>query len=100
VEKGGTFYKALCPYTQTVVPPLHIYYELIDLNLRISTEKDWFRFAELGVDPIVSYQWAQLIFFYIPSPSKSLADYCLDNLQAGPSLRLLNALLTMEVIGQ
>ncbi|KAM5345974.1 hypothetical protein ACJ41O_011835 [Fusarium nematophilum] len=48
----------------------------------LSHEKDWPRFAKLGVDPIVSYQWAQLSSFYIPNTFKSLADYRIDNLQA------------------
>ncbi|KAK2133703.1 amidohydrolase family-domain-containing protein [Fusarium oxysporum II5] len=48
----------------------------------LSHEKDWPRFAKLKVDPIVSYQWAQLSSFYIPNTFKSLADYRKDNLQA------------------
>lgn len=48
----------------------------------LSDDKDWPRFAKLGVDPIVSYQWAQLSSFYIPNTFKSLADYRKDNLQA------------------
>ncbi|KAH7137765.1 amidohydrolase family-domain-containing protein [Dactylonectria macrodidyma] len=48
----------------------------------LSHEKDWPRFAKLGVDPIVSYQWAQLSSFYIPNTFKSLAEYRNDNLQA------------------
>ncbi|KAF4946106.1 hypothetical protein FSARC_14276 [Fusarium sarcochroum] len=48
----------------------------------LSHEKDWARFAKLGVDPIVSYQWSQLSSFYIPNTFKALADYRLDNLQA------------------
>ncbi|KAI3571633.1 amidohydrolase family-domain-containing protein [Fusarium oxysporum f. sp. albedinis] len=48
----------------------------------LSHEKDWSRFAKLGVDHIVSYQWSQLSSFYIPNTFKSLADYRLDNLQA------------------
>ncbi|KAF4451839.1 amidohydrolase ytcJ-like [Fusarium austroafricanum] len=48
----------------------------------VSHEKDWPRFAKLGVDPIVSYQWSQLSSFYIPNTFKSLADYRKKNLQA------------------
>jgi predicted amidohydrolase YtcJ len=48
----------------------------------LSHPDDWNRFAELGVDAIMSFQWSQLSSFYIPSTFKSLADYRLDNLQA------------------
>ncbi|KAJ3462333.1 hypothetical protein MRS44_007119 [Fusarium solani] len=48
----------------------------------LSHEKDWPRFAKLGVDPIVSYQWAQLASSYIPDTFKSIGDDRLDNLQA------------------
>ncbi|KAM0268462.1 hypothetical protein ACHAPA_004983 [Fusarium lateritium] len=48
----------------------------------VSHEKDWPRFAKLGVDPIVSYQWSQLSSFYIPNTFKALGDYRMDNLQA------------------
>lgn len=48
----------------------------------LSHPDDWARFAELGVDAIMSFQWAQLSSFYIPSTFASLADYRLNNLQA------------------
>lgn len=48
----------------------------------LSHEKDWPRFAKLGVDPIVSYQWAQLASSYIPDTFKSIGEDRLDNLQA------------------
>jgi predicted amidohydrolase YtcJ len=48
----------------------------------LSQESDWPRYAKLGVDPIVSYQWAQLSSFYIPNTFNSLAEYRMDNLQA------------------
>ncbi|KAK7432040.1 hypothetical protein QQZ08_001330 [Neonectria magnoliae] len=48
----------------------------------LSHKKDWARFAKLGVDPIVSYQWSQLSSFYLPNTFKSLAEYRLGNLQA------------------
>jgi predicted amidohydrolase YtcJ len=48
----------------------------------LSQEKDWPRYAELGVDPIVSYQWSQLSSFYIPNTFNSIAEYRMDNLQA------------------
>ena len=43
---------------------------------------DWARFKELNVDAIMSFQWAQLSSFYIPSTFPSLGDYRLNNLQA------------------
>ncbi|KAK8098688.1 uncharacterized protein PG998_011929 [Apiospora kogelbergensis] len=48
----------------------------------LSHQDDWARFAELGVDPIMSFQWAQLSSFYIPSTFSSLGDYRKGNLQA------------------
>ncbi|CAG1975544.1 unnamed protein product [Fusarium graminearum] len=48
----------------------------------LSLESDWPRYAKLGVDPIVSYQWSQLSSFYIPNTFNSLAEYRMDNLQA------------------
>jgi predicted amidohydrolase YtcJ len=48
----------------------------------LSHPDDWKRFAELSVDPIMSFQWSQLSSFYIPSTFESLADYRLNNLQA------------------
>ncbi|KAJ4013962.1 hypothetical protein NW752_005674 [Fusarium irregulare] len=48
----------------------------------LSHQDDWGRFAKLGVDPIVSYQWSQLSSFYIPNTFNSLAEYRLNNLQA------------------
>lgn len=40
----------------------------------LSHQDDWARFAELGVDPITSFQWAQLSSFYIPSTFATLGD--------------------------
>ena len=48
----------------------------------LSHQDDWGRFAKLGVDPIVSYQWSQLSSFYIPNTFNSIAEYRLNNLQA------------------
>ncbi|KAH5557394.1 hypothetical protein HBI25_134920 [Parastagonospora nodorum] len=48
----------------------------------LSHPDDWPRFAELGVDAIMSFQWSQLSSFYVPSTFESLADYRLKNLQA------------------
>jgi predicted amidohydrolase YtcJ len=48
----------------------------------LSHPDDWPRFAELGVDAIMSFQWSQLSSFYLPSTFSSLADYRLKNLQA------------------
>jgi predicted amidohydrolase YtcJ len=48
----------------------------------LSHPDDWARFAQLEVDPIMSFQWAQLSSFYIPSTFASLADYRVRNLQA------------------
>jgi predicted amidohydrolase YtcJ len=48
----------------------------------LSHPNDWPRFAELGVDAIMSFQWSQLSSFYIPSTFSSIADYRLNNLQA------------------
>lgn len=48
----------------------------------LSHPDDWPRFAELGVDAIMSFQWSQLSSFYLPSTFASLADYRLKNLQA------------------
>ncbi|KAK6840157.1 hypothetical protein PG987_006023 [Apiospora arundinis] len=48
----------------------------------LSHQDDWARFAELGVDPIMSFQWAQLSSFYIPSTFLTLGDYRRGNLQA------------------
>jgi predicted amidohydrolase YtcJ len=48
----------------------------------LSHPDDWRRFAELGVDAIMSFQWSQLSSFYLPSTFSSLADYRLNNLQA------------------
>ncbi|KAK7423685.1 hypothetical protein QQX98_000875 [Neonectria punicea] len=48
----------------------------------LSHQKDWARFAKLGVDPIVSYQWSQFSSFYLPDTFQSLAEYRLRNLQA------------------
>jgi predicted amidohydrolase YtcJ len=48
----------------------------------LSHPDDWRRFAELGVDAIMSFQWSQLSSFYIPSTFASIADYRLNNLQA------------------
>lgn len=48
----------------------------------LSHEKDWSRFAKLGVNAIVSYQWAQLSSFYLPDTFESLAEYRHKNLQA------------------
>ncbi|KAK8103307.1 amidohydrolase family-domain-containing protein [Apiospora sp. TS-2023a] len=48
----------------------------------LSHQDDWARFAELGVDPIMSFQWAQLSSFYIPSTFATLGDYRRGNLQA------------------
>jgi predicted amidohydrolase YtcJ len=48
----------------------------------LSHEDDWSRFAELEVDPIMSFQWSQLSSSYIPSTFPSLADYRRQNLQA------------------
>lgn len=48
----------------------------------LSHQKDWSRFAKLGVDPIVSYQWSQLSSFYIPNTFNALGEYRMDNLQA------------------
>jgi predicted amidohydrolase YtcJ len=48
----------------------------------LSHPDDWKRFAELGVDAIMSFQWSQLSSFYVPSTFESLADYRLNNLQA------------------
>lgn len=48
----------------------------------LSHPSDWPRFAALGVDAIMSFQWAQLSSFYIPSTFASLGDYRLPNLQA------------------
>ncbi|KAK8070362.1 hypothetical protein PG997_010565 [Apiospora hydei] len=45
-------------------------------------QDDWARFAELGIDPIMSFQWAQLSSFYIPSTFATLGDYRRGNLQA------------------
>jgi len=52
----------------------------------VTFASDWPRFAQLGVDAIMSYQWAQLSSFYIPDTFKTLADYRLDNLQAHPQI--------------
>ncbi|KAK7973528.1 hypothetical protein PG988_007662 [Apiospora saccharicola] len=48
----------------------------------LSHQDDWARFDELGVDPIMSFQWAQLSSFYIPSTFATLGDYRRGNLQA------------------
>ncbi|KAF2735771.1 hypothetical protein EJ04DRAFT_511551 [Polyplosphaeria fusca] len=48
----------------------------------LSHQDDWARFAELEVDPIMSFQWSQLSSFYIPSTFQSLAEYRKRNLQA------------------
>jgi predicted amidohydrolase YtcJ len=48
----------------------------------LSHPDDWSRFAKLGVDAIMSFQWSQLSSFYLPSTFASLADYRLNNLQA------------------
>ncbi|KAK8074366.1 hypothetical protein PG994_005265 [Apiospora phragmitis] len=48
----------------------------------LSYQDDWARFAALGVDPIMSFQWAQLSSFYIPSTFATLGDYRRGNLQA------------------
>ncbi|KAK8023241.1 amidohydrolase family-domain-containing protein [Apiospora marii] len=48
----------------------------------LSHQDDWARFAELGVDAIMSFQWAQLSSFYIPSTFATLGDYRRGNLQA------------------
>ncbi|KAK6856401.1 hypothetical protein PG995_006588 [Apiospora arundinis] len=48
----------------------------------LSHQDDWARFAEMGVDPIMSFQWAQLSSFYIPSTFRTLGDYRRGNLQA------------------
>ncbi|KAK7946017.1 uncharacterized protein PG986_010338 [Apiospora aurea] len=48
----------------------------------LSHQDDWARFAELGVDPIMSFQWAQPSSFYIPSTFATLGDYRQGNLQA------------------
>jgi predicted amidohydrolase YtcJ len=48
----------------------------------LSHPDDWPRFAKLGVDAIMSFQWSQLSSFYLPSTFASLADYRLKNLQA------------------
>ncbi|KAH8695800.1 amidohydrolase family-domain-containing protein [Phaeosphaeriaceae sp. PMI808] len=48
----------------------------------LSHQDDWARFAQLKVDPIMSFQWSQLSSFYIPSTFASLGDYRLRNLQA------------------
>jgi predicted amidohydrolase YtcJ len=48
----------------------------------LSHPDDWGRFAQLEVDPIMSFQWAQPSSFYIPSTFASLADYRVRNLQA------------------
>ncbi|KAH6877215.1 amidohydrolase family-domain-containing protein [Thelonectria olida] len=48
----------------------------------LSHEDDWPRFAELRVDPIVSYQWSQLSSFYLPDTFESLGEYRHKNLQA------------------
>jgi predicted amidohydrolase YtcJ len=48
----------------------------------LSHQDDWARFAELGVDAIMSFQWAQLSSFYIPSTFLSLAEYRHGNLQS------------------
>jgi predicted amidohydrolase YtcJ len=48
----------------------------------LSHQDDWARFAQLEVDPIMSFQWAQLSSFYLPSTFESLGDYRLRNLQA------------------
>jgi predicted amidohydrolase YtcJ len=52
----------------------------------VTLASDWPRFAQLGVDAIMSYQWAQLSSFYLPDTFKTLADYRLDNLQAHPQI--------------
>lgn len=48
----------------------------------LSHPADWARFGELGVDPIMSFQWAQPSSFYIPSTFATLGDYRRGNLQA------------------
>jgi predicted amidohydrolase YtcJ len=48
----------------------------------LSHEDDWSRFAQLGVDAIMSFQWSQLSSSYIPNTFPSLADYRRKNLQA------------------
>jgi predicted amidohydrolase YtcJ len=48
----------------------------------LSHQDDWHRFAELEVDPIMSFQWSQLAPSYLPNTFPSLADYRRKNLQA------------------
>ncbi|EMD60279.1 hypothetical protein GGP41_008344 [Bipolaris sorokiniana] len=48
----------------------------------LSHEDDWGRFAELEVDPIMSFQWSQLSSSYLPNTFPSIADYRRQNLQA------------------
>lgn len=48
----------------------------------LSNEDDWGGFAELKVDPIMSFQWSQLSSSYLPSTFPSIADYRRLNLQA------------------
>lgn len=48
----------------------------------LTQETDWPRFAKLGVDAIMSFQWAQLSSFYIPDTFQSLGEYRHDKLQA------------------
>ncbi|KAM7205414.1 Amidohydrolase family domain containing protein [Naviculisporaceae sp. PSN 640] len=52
----------------------------------VTLESDWARFAKLGVDAIMSFQWAQLSSFYIPDTFNALGEYRKDNLQCHPQI--------------
>ncbi|KAI9148334.1 amidohydrolase 3 [Paramyrothecium foliicola] len=58
-------------------PPIRLALAHSDLTL----EEDWPRFAELGVDAVFSYQWAQLGPMWTET-LQSLGEYRLDNLDA------------------
>lgn len=52
----------------------------------VTLQSDWARFAQLGVDAIMSFQWAQLSSFYIPDTFNALGEYRKDKLQCHPQI--------------
>ncbi|KAK4214618.1 amidohydrolase ytcj-like protein [Rhypophila decipiens] len=52
----------------------------------VTLQSDWGRFAKLGVDAIMSFQWAQLSSFYVPDTFNALGEYRHDKLQCHPQI--------------
>ncbi|RSL63215.1 hypothetical protein CEP54_005313 [Fusarium duplospermum] len=59
-------------------PPIRLALAHASLTL----EEDWPRFAELGVDAVISFQWSQLAPMWVPETLQSLGEYRMDNLDA------------------